>query len=108
MPDIVSSHMSVTFPDAIQFKTHHFQSVSGPQEYMVEVPPLIQPCHLHSGEYPRVFDVNLCVHGGFWDKWCPMNGPIFPAGFYAQLLKMTEAFFPFLFCLCYFYFLIFF
>ena len=30
--------MSITFPDAIQFKKHNFQSVSGPQEYMVEVP----------------------------------------------------------------------
>ena len=33
----------------------------------------------------------VSLRGGFWDKWCPVNG-YFSCCFYAQLLKMTEDF----------------
>lgn len=95
MPDTVSSHRSVTFPDAIQFKTHHFQSVSGPQEYMVKVPPLIQPYHLHSGEYPQGVRCELVSPWWFLGQTVSNEWGYFSCCFYAQLLKMTEAFFPF-------------
>lgn len=38
-------------PYAISFKKHNFQNVSGPQEYVVEVPPLIQPERLHGRKH---------------------------------------------------------
>lgn len=67
--------------------------MSGPQEYVVEVPPLIQPERLLTVE--NTHQVTQCellhLHSAFKNKTCPRNWAIFPAVLYAPLLKMTEA-----------------
>ena len=49
VPGIMNFHLWT--PDAIYLKKHNFRSTSGPQAYMVEVPPLIQPEHLQGEKY---------------------------------------------------------
>lgn len=89
----MSFHRSITFPDAIQFKKHNFQSVSGPRECMVQVPLRIQPYHRHSGERPPGCSTWTCVSPWrFLGQMVSGEWGYFSCCFYAQLLKMTEDF----------------
>lgn len=76
-------------PYAIWFKKHNFQNVSGPQEYVVEVPPLIQPEHRVMWYELLYFDSNSK------DKSCPTNWAVFPAVFLLNFPEGQKLVFPF-------------